>query len=162
MIMENVNLPETPMKLDLTKLSQQNVPALLDLARQKLKELKGDSSDKDSKMATTLFPGIGDLAKQDITPSDLIKAYSAINAKEKAYLEAAQALNVSTTKYPFYEGGVTAEQWKRYIERRIAVVINKTQISKYEETIKNLELILSEEDKVKNTLNKIADIFRED
>jgi hypothetical protein len=153
---------QLPVTLDLANLTQENVPELLALARAKIKEIKGGSDEKEVKMATTNFPGIGDLSKDDTTPADLIKAHSSIVKRMAAYAESCDALGVKSNKYPFEESKVKGEVWLAFIEKRFKTVANLKELKKYEEAAKQLEQVLSEKDKLKNTLMNITSIFQED
>jgi hypothetical protein len=93
---------------------------------------------------TGQLEGFGDLTKETKIPN-LIRAFSMIRGKERAYNEAAEDLGL-TTYEPFTISGGNGEQWKADIQLRIAVINHKDQLDKLTEYKKKFTEYLSKED----------------
>lgn len=156
-------MKSTPAKketFDLTTLSQENVPTMLETVHAKLKELKGDAPDK--RGTTKPLPGFNKKIEDFTTVEELIMAYSSVKNREKAYNEVAEELGVNTSKYPFKLEGYAAERWLEDIRFQLAKVKNKKDIERLEEVEKTLSKYLSEKDKMKKDLEKMAKLLNDD
>jgi hypothetical protein len=88
--------------------------------------------------------GFGDI-KQETNISNLIKAFSSIRGREKAYAEAAEEMGLST--FPVFEAnGSTSEDWKQDILLRIAIINHKDTLDKLTEYRNKMKEFLSKED----------------
>ena len=135
--------------------TQQDVPRLLEQVNDKIKELKG--GDECAHQTTGELEGFGNIF--NITePSKLIKAYSSVNSRAKAYTEAATAMCIENPP-AFKIGDATAEKWLADITKCYKSATHKQELDKLIKVKDKLETLLSEEDKIKNTLTSIADIL---
>lgn len=141
---------------DLSKLGQADVPSMLQLISEKIKNLKGGMP---SGPKTT-----GDLRPfgkiKDIkTVQKLIQAHSMVTNKAAAYIKSAGQCNVDLAKYPFKLDGSSEKAWVTDIQAAISVVANKVELAKLEKAKALLEENLSAKDKLAKDLKAIQDDF---
>lgn len=143
---------ETGKKNEVATLDLNNVPGIISALDDKLKSL---SHVTDSKYRTTgKLDGIGDI-KEMTKIEDLIKAYSVIVAKEKAYNEAALDLDINTFK-EFTVFGHTKNDWKLDIKLRIDLINHKDTLEQLKMYKSKFEKFLSEEDQKSMLINELA------
>lgn len=136
-------------------LTQQDVPNLLDQVNAKIKELKGE--DETAHQTTGELDGFGNIFNIN-NPADLIKAYSSVKGRFEAYKKAAAEMGIKNPP-PFKLGDSTADKWLIDIAKCYRSATHKQELDKLVKVKERLETLLSEEDKIKNTLSSIADIL---
>lgn len=146
-------------QFDIDNLTREDVPGMLELIKKKISELKGKRPNEEKTEGKTLS-GFGKISEiKDV--SSLVKAYSMLTKKEEAYKEAAKALSVDVSKYPFKENGVGAAAWKNDIEMRMVDVIHEAELTRLTKVKSILEENLSQEQKFANDMKKIFSEFAE-
>ena len=145
---------------DLAKKGQEGIPGMLEIVKQKIKELTKGAKEEESTKGKRL-PGFTEISSIDKV-TILVQADSSVRGKAKAYAESAIILNVNTKKFPFKIEGCSADQWLGDIERAIVLLTNKVELQKLQETQKILEERLSEDSKLQNALEKIANQWADD
>jgi len=101
--------------------------------------------------------GFGNI-KNELKLENLIRAYSVVRAKEKAYDEAAKELGLKT--FPqFSVGSGTAEDWKKDILLRIEIINHKDTLDKLTSFKTRMEGFLSEQDKKALLLKEMEDFL---
>ena len=117
------------------------------------------ADDEDENVKGKNLPGFGELSSITDT-SDLIKAYSSILGREKAYNEAAQEMKL--TKIPDFKiEGVTADTWKKAILRREVIASSSAKLERLEKVKVIMTDMLSKEEKQKAKLRELDDILGE-
>lgn len=146
--------------LDMANLSQQNVPAMLEVVSEQLKKLKGDAPDKVG--TDNELPGFDKKIKEFDSVQELVMAHSSVKNRAKFYAISADELDVSTTKYPFKLNGHTEEEWLGDISFQLARVKNKRDIERLEKVQSTLSKYLSKEDQMRNDLASIAALLNDE
>lgn len=144
---------------DLSKYTQENIPAMLAAVTAKITLLKGGIP----KEATTKgkdLPGFGEITSIK-TVQELVQAHSSVTNKARVYKESAEILDIPLKKYPFKLNGCSEEQWVADITSTIAIVKNKVELDKLTKTKALLEANLSAEAKLAEDLKKIAALIAE-
>lgn len=119
-----------------------SVPDVLTVLSEKLKELKA-ITECNYKTSGSL-EGFGDI-KSETKVENLIRAFSSIRGREKAYNEAAQELGLET--YPVFNvSGGNAADWKQDILLRKAVIEHDDTKKKLETLAEKAKKFLSEKD----------------
>lgn len=119
-----------------------SVPDVLSVLSEKLKELKA-ITECNYKTSGNL-EGFGDI-KSETKVENLIRAFSSVRGREKAYNEAAQELGLET--YPaFNVSGGNASDWKQDILLRKAVIEHDSTKKKLETLHEQAKKFLSEKD----------------
>jgi len=137
--------------------TQENVPAMLEQVNKKIATLKGGAGKEPSTSGKNL-PGFGEIAK--ITnEAELIKAYSSVTGRAKAYADAATAMKIKTKVPAFVLDGIAPAKWLEDITLRYQEVAFAQQITTLEKIKKTLEENLSAESKLANDLKKINDLM---
>lgn len=136
---------------------QAGIPALLKKVTAQIKAIKGDTKEEASTKGKQL-PGFGEIAKIDKVTT-LVQAYSAVSNRAKAYKEAADAMGINTSKFPFKLESCGAKQWLDDIQARAVVVSHKAELDKLQRIKKKLEDNLSAEDKLKKDMQEISSIL---
>ena len=118
------------------------VPSVIAALEAKIKALDHIT---DSKYRTGgNLDGFGDL-KKETNIGNLIKAFSSIRGREKAYNDAAEEMGLTT--FPVFEAnGSNAEDWKQDILLRIAIINHKDTLDKLTEYRNKMKEFLSKED----------------
>ncbi len=98
--------------------------------------------------------GFGDLSKETSVPK-LIKAYSMISGKEKAYYASADELGLGSVEVFTVNGG-NSEAWKADIKLRIEIINFQETFNELTSLRDQYEKFLSEEDQKESLLEKIA------
>ena len=133
-----------------------NIPDVLEKINEKLASLK-KITDSVYKTSGSLGNGFGDI-KTEMRIDNLIKLYSTICAKEKAYDEAAKDLGVSP--YPeFSVNGFTVADCKSDIKLRIDILSHQEQLDKLNKAKDLVSKFLSEEDQKRMALEQLKDIL---
>ena len=146
--------------LSASSLTVNDVPSMLELVNNQIKELRGGMPDQPH--TTESLSGFGRI-KDIKTVQELLKAASVVMAKQKAYDDAAKKLLPKGIKKPAFKlNGSTSEQWLADIQGRIAIVANKEKLDKLNSIKKTLEENLSAEAKLANDLKKIQDLLKPD
>lgn len=136
----------------------ENAAKYLKQTEEAIKLIKGVEEDDESVKGKDL-PGFGDISNITDT-SELIKAYSSVLGREKAYAEAAQDMGVS--KIPDFKiDGVTAENWKKAIKRREIVASSAAKLERLEKVKALMTDMLSKEEKQKAKLRELEDVLSE-
>jgi len=145
---------------DLASYTQKDIPGMLKLVVEKIKQLSGNGPVENSTKGKVLS-GFDEIDKIE-SVSTLIAAHSSVNGKANAYKASAEALGIDIKKYPFKLDGCTAGQWNEDIKTRIAIVANKAELVKLQQTKALLEANLSAEAKLATDLKKIAELLAAD
>ena len=145
---------------DLAKMGQEGIPELLQTVKAKIATLTRGVKEKSSTDGKRIpgFPELESIDKVTI----LVQAYSSVDGKAKAYEAAAKAMEVNISKFPFKIDGCSAQQWKDAIKSHTSILVNKTELDKLKQIQKTLEENLSQEEKLKNDLAKIAGMLGDD
>jgi hypothetical protein len=131
------------------------VPDLLTKVNEKIAGLK--TITESNYKTTGKLDGFGDI-RTETQITNLIRAYSSVMGKEKAYNEAAADLNLST--YPVFEiNGFDREAWKHDILLRKAIVEHKETLDKLNAYKEKLSKFLSTEDQKAILLKEMAVMF---
>lgn len=132
------------------------VPEVLSLLDQEIGKLKTIS---ESVYKTTgNLEGFGDI-KQETKLENLIRAFSSVKGREKAYEDAAKDLGLGT--YPqFSISGGTAADWKQDILLRIDIITHKDKLDKLNEYKEKMSKFLSAEDQKAMLLKEMTDFFK--
>lgn len=139
----------------LAVISDDNVPAMLEQVRAKIKELKGD--DNESHQTTGELEGFGNIF--EITkPSDLIKAYSSVKGRAAAYDVAAKEMGIKAPP-AFKIGNAGADKWFADLKKCYKMATHKAELDKLAKVETELKSMLSEEDKRKASMQTIADLL---
>lgn len=119
-----------------------DVASVINVLDAKIKSLDHIS---DSKYKTSnKLDGFGDI-KSETKIDNLIKAYSSIKGREKAYTEAAEDMGLTT--YPQFEvNGSTADEWKSDIMLRIAIINHKDTLDKLTAYKEKMQQFMSKEE----------------
>lgn len=136
-------------------LTQQDIPSLLNIVNEKIKALKGDTSE-DTRTDGKL-PGIGNINDID-DPVELITAYASVEIREEGFDKAQESMKI-TEKRKFKLGNYTGEAFKNDILKRYHEVTYKEQLEKLTSVKSELEKHLSKDDKLKAALGNIKDIL---
>jgi hypothetical protein len=130
---------------------------MLDMVIAQIKAIKGGLPDKPE--TTGALTGFGEINKIDKVET-LIKAYSAVKNKEKAYLEAAKEIIPEGIKRPpFKLNGCSGKAWMIDIKARVVIVANQEKLNKLNKVKDKLEANLSAEAKLQKDLADIATIL---
>lgn len=146
--------------LDLKNFKTSDVPKMLELVKSKIQELTG-SSDKKPSTKGVYLPGFDALENMN-SLSDLIKAYSSIEGKEKAYEAAFKSMGIKTKMPKFEIEGHSANVWRKDIKLRYQEVAHKSQVEKLNTIKKTLESHLTEEEKFNKDMQNIAELMKEE
>lgn len=126
-----------------TEIATATVPNVLTILEERLASLKH--------IETTAFKageslsGFGNI-RQETNVKNLIKAWSSVKGRSKAYDEAAPELGLDS--YPVFEvEGYSAEAWKHDIMLRIAILNHKETYDKLNSFKSQMSAFLSEEDR---------------
>jgi hypothetical protein len=127
---------------EIATLADAGVPTVIAQLEAKIKELDHIT---DSKYRTSgNLDGFGDI-KKETSISNLIKAFSVVMAKAKAYAESADELNVES--FPVFEvNGGSVSDWKKDIQLRIAIINHKETLDKLTSYRDKMKEFLSKED----------------
>ena len=123
-----------------------------------IKAIKG-AEDEDESVKGKSLPGFGEISNINDT-SELIKAYSSVLGKEKAYEEAAKEMNLNKTP-AFKIEGVSADVWKKAILRREVIASSSAKLERLEKVKVIMTDMLSKEEKQKAKLRELDDILGE-
>lgn len=134
----------------------EDVPQVLSLLDQEIAKLK-TISESIYKTAGVL-EGFGDL-KQETKIENLIRAFSSVKGREKAYDDAAKHLGLTT--YPAFSvsGGNTAD-WEQDIRLRIDIITHKDKLDKLTEYKDKMSKFLSADDQKAMLLKEMTDYFK--
>lgn len=134
----------------------EDVPQVLSLLDQEIGKLKTIS---ESVYKTTgNLDGFGDI-KAETKLENLIRAFSSVKGREKAYDEAARDLGLKT--YPqFSVSGGTAADWKQDILLRIDIITHKDKLDKLNEYKDKMSKFLSAEDQKSMLMQEMAEFFK--
>ncbi len=119
-----------------------SVPSIIQALEAKIKALDHVT---DSKYRTSgNLDGFGDI-KKEANMGNLIKAFSSVKGRAKAYAEAAEELGVNT--FPVFEvNGGSVTDWKADITLRMNIITHKETLDKLNSFKAKFEKFLSEED----------------
>lgn len=131
------------------------IPEMLTVLDGKIAELKTIT---DSVYKTTgNLEGFGDI-KAETKIENLIRAFSSVNGRKKAYDEAAAILGL--TSHPqFTVSGGTVEDWEQDIKLRIEIITHKDKLDKLNEYKEKMSKFLSEEDQKAMLVNEMTEFF---
>ena len=136
----------------------ENAAEYLKKTEEAIKAIKG-AEDEDESVKGKSLPGFGEISNiNDI--SELIKAYSSVSGKEKAYEEAAKEMGLSKTP-AFKIEGVSADVWKKAILRREVIASSSAKLERLEKVKVIMTDMLSKEEKQKAKLRELDDILGE-
>lgn len=139
--------------------TQEDIPALLEKVTKQINDIKGDLP-KATKTTGTLdgFGKISDIS----TVTNLIKAYSMIDAKADAYDQAAAEILPEGIKKPALSiNGSSPASWKTDIKGRIKVVARKAELDKLIKVKTKLESNLSAKAKLARDIEDCFNIMEE-
>ena len=101
--------------------------------------------------------GFGDI-KTETKVENLIRAFSSVRGREKAYEDAAKELGLKT--YPaFTVNGGNSESWKSDILLRKAVIEHADELKKLNEYKEKISRFMSEADQKAQLLKEMTDYF---
>lgn len=101
--------------------------------------------------------GFGDI-KNETKVENLIRAFSSVRGREKAYDDAAKELGLKS--YPaFLIGGGTSEDWKKDILLRKAVIEHADELKKLNEYKEKMSRFMSEADQKAQLLKEMQEHF---
>jgi len=128
-----------------------SIPDVLAVIKSKIASMKSIETTK-FKTSMNLGSLFGDL-KQEKKEENLIKAFSYVSSKAKAYAAAAADLGRPTGE--FTEAGSTVEEWKHDIGLQILIVNHKEELEKLKALEKEASTFLSQEDQKSIFLAKL-------
>ena len=135
---------------------REDIPSMIRTINEKIAKLsptvKTEDAEALQKIMIAGFPQIKDIKNVE----DIIKAYSAVSEKDRAYSEACSSLKVSADTYPLLFGEATAEDIQGALSMRLHRIKNKVELDKLTQAKKLLEDNLSANDKLSRDLAKIA------
>ena len=132
-----------------------DVPAALEAIRKQIAEIQGDADE--GKRTTGDLPGFGNIFKID-EATELIKAYSSVTGREAAYNQAAKDMKIEKVPAFKIDGG-SAAAWKEDISWRYNIVTKADKLKKLNAAKAELEKYSTEEHKLNNLMNNLADIM---
>lgn len=140
-------------------ITQDKIPAMLEVINQKITNLKGDK-EKAARVTGTLgaFGRVSDITN----PDTLRDAYAYITRKGEAiegYNEVFKKVAPTAKFNKYKEGGATVEQWQEEILTQYRDVTFKEELTKLQEAKKLLEENLSEELKFQARIQSVADLL---
>jgi hypothetical protein len=142
-----------------SQFTQNDVPAMLEKVNEEISKLKGDK-EKIVRISGALGPfGIVSSIKDIPT---LVKAYSYITSKAKAYADSAEpfkSIDPSVKIPAFDENGASLKQWQEEILMQYREVTFESKLAKLKAVKEELEKNLSAEMKLAASLANIADIL---
>lgn len=144
---------ENPSSTEMVTMDHLSIPDVIsgiNTEIEKMKDIENASSRYKTNLDLKPFGNLKDIKNVE----DLIKAYSYITNKAKAYDEAATELQLKDIK-PFKEGGYGVEEWKADITLQIKVLTHSDRLKELQKLKKEAESFISQEDKKKMFLNKI-------
>lgn len=134
----------------------EDVPQVLSLLDQEIDKLKVIS---ESVYKTTgNLEGFGDI-KTETKIENLIRAFSSVKGREKAYDDAAKHLGLTT--YPAFSiSGGNAADWEKDIRLRIDVITHSDKLAKLNEYKDKMSKFLSAEDQKAMLLKDMTEYFK--
>jgi hypothetical protein len=139
---------------DLSKVTQKDIPNIVDTLRSELKKFT-KSGDELVPHISGILPGYGDVSKIEDVPT-LVKILCGIEFKAEKYNAKLEQLGLNGTKaFAFEEQGHSLKKWQDFLVYRIDQVRHKKKIKNLSERIKELENMMSEEDRLRKTLQKV-------
>ena len=120
-----------------------DVPSVLDKLNAEISSLK--KIEESVYKTTGKVDGLGIDIKTELKVDNLIKAFSSISGRAKAYGEAAQELGQKSVPQ-FTVGGGTVDEWKSDIMLRIDIINHKEKLDKLKGFKDKMSKFLSEED----------------
>lgn len=142
-------------KLDPTKITVNDVPALLTKVNEQLRELKGNTRETPVTAGKEL-PGFGTIESLK-TAHDVIRAHAALKVSARAFQESADSIIPKEYKKPSYKiAGVSVNTWFEDLEAKARLLINKEAIDRLEKIKTTLESNLSAEEKFRKDMESIA------
>jgi len=132
------------------------VPEVLTLLDQEIGKLKAVT---ESVYKTTgNLEGFGDI-KTETKIENLIRAFSSVKGREKAYDDAAKHLGLTT--YPAFSiSGGNAADWEKDIRLRIDVITHSDKLAKLNEYKDKMSKFLSAEDQKAMLLKDMTEYFK--
>lgn len=128
-----------------------SIPDVLSAIRTKIASMKSIETTK-FKTSMNLGGPFGDL-KNEKKEENLIKAFSYVRSKGKAFAEAAAELGRPVGE--FTEAGSTVDDWKHDIDLQIQIVTHKDELEKLKALEKEASTFLSQEDQKVLFLEKL-------
>jgi hypothetical protein len=136
----------------LTVLDTNNVPSIIGALEAKIKSF-GEITDSKYRTSGNL-DGFGDI-KKETNVGNLIKAFSSVNGRAKSYVDAAEALGLTT--FPAFElNGGSVEDWRKDILLRINLITHKETLDKLNTYKEKFQKFLSEEDQKQMLVAEMA------
>jgi len=130
------------------------VPAALEAVNKQIKAIKGSTEEN---RTNGHLDGFGDIFKEK-NANNLIKAYSSVNGREKAFKEAAKEMGIDPIP-EFKINGSSAKAWKDDLKKAYNMATAAAKLKKLEKVKAELEKHLSEEDKLSALMGNLADIM---
>jgi len=128
-----------------------SIPDVLSAIKAKIATMKNIETTK-FKTSMNLGGPFGDL-KNEKKVENLIKAFSFVRSKGKAFAEAAGELGREAGT--FTEAGSTVEEWKHDIDLQIQIVTHSDELKKLKDLEKEASQFLSQEDQKAIFLQKL-------
>lgn len=140
---------ETLAKIEQMKNS---IPELIDLQKKRLKELEGDNEDKNISLDIE-YDGtpISSITKV----SELVELEASLVAREAAYTATLRKRGLEGKVKAWAKEGKDINHWTQVLDKAYSQLVNKAEIALIKTRVKELEQHLSEEAKVKATLEKL-------
>jgi hypothetical protein len=152
---ESVILAVTASKADLAAQTEElknKIPQLVAEQKEYLKSLKGDEKD----VTVSLDIDYNGTTISSIEKvSELVEIEASIKARESAYTAVlvSRGLEDKVVAWSCADKGI--EHWCKVLDKAYNKIVNKAEIALVEQRIKDLEVHLSEEAKMKATLEKL-------
>lgn len=142
-------------KAELAVMDTSNVPGIINALEAKIKSLDHITG---SKYKTNgKLNGFNNI-HEETNVGNLIKAFSFVSNKAKAYANAAEEMGLDT--FPvFKESDSDVSDWKEDIMLRIAIINHKETLDKLNSYKEKFQKFLSEEDQKNMLLSEMADFL---
>lgn len=148
-------MSKTEKTISLITQSDFNVPDTLKLLEEKLSSLQ--KIEETPYKTNGSINGFSDV-RHETRIEVLIRMYSTIYMKEKAYNEAAESLGL--THYPIYSEGGTSEDWKHDIQLRIKLIQQKDTFEKLNKYKEEVSKFMSREEQKSQLMSEMQDFFK--
>jgi len=131
-----------------------SIPEVIEVLNQKLAALKH--------IEECVYKTNGEMkpfgnVKDEMKVENLIRMYSSIRSREKAYNAAAEELGLTT--YPVFSDNGTAADWKQDILLRKAIIEQKETLDKLNDFKAKASKFVSEEQQQQMLLKEMSDFF---
>ena len=129
-----------------------SIPELIAAQRDRLKELQGDNEDKNISLDIEYE---GEAISSIDKVSELVELEASITAREAAYSAVLKKRGLEGKVKPWNKSGKDLSHWHQVLDKAYNLLVNKAEIAIIKSRIESLEVHLSEEAKMKATLEKL-------